>query len=808
MYSNWQKLPCSRTIAAAVLTWVVTAPLAAQASDFYPLPGAADLPGEVLGKIDTAWSRTESTQIRSQHLQADGTPKYANRLLLEKSPYLRQHAHNPVNWFPWGDPAFAEAQRRGVPVLLSIGYSACHWCHVIEEESYDDVEVAGYLNQNFVAIKVDRESNPEVDELHMLAVQVMGRSGGWPLHVFLTPQREPFIGMTYEPREAFMQILQRVHEVWTRDQAVILSTAAEITRILQGYVDTSAANVRIGRSQVESVITQLIEEDESRDEFSVPTPRFPSEPELFLLLDAAMRYQHGDALALAEKRLVEMAFGGIRDHVGGGFHRYTVDREWLIPHFEKMLYNQAQIALAYLYAYELTAKALYRRVAVQTLDYVLRDMTDGNGVFFSATDADSEGEEGRFFVWTPQQIIEAASEHGQFAIEHYGATSEGNFEGVNILFVPVSPEHRAQAQKTEIGEYLKRLSIATERMRVYRDKREHPFLDRKVITAWNALMITTLSEASRITGDTRYRDAAVRAADEIWHNHRGDSGNLYRISIDGQLTEPGKLRDYAYYLQALVSVYDRTGDRIWLERGEQTAARLLKLFWDIRRGGLYSTAADDSKGLIVRTKDRFDGALPSGNSVAAKSLSQLYHRTGDKTYESRARQIFQAFGTDLNSAPSSWIYALTAILEQQLDSAGMYEYGASGHAKVSVSISAASDTALSATVEIDLDEGWHVQSDRPAAENLIGTKVSVSDDEWTLAGTVYPPPEMLSTEFQPEPISVWSDKVEVQVRLERNRTEIREFGPVIEVLLQACDDTVCLLPETVTLEIPIGAIRG
>ena len=796
------------TIAAAVFVGMLNGPTLVHASGFHPLPGAGELSPEIISEIDNAWSQVELGEIRSQHLQADGTPKYANRLLLEKSPYLRQHAHNPVNWFPWGDSAFAEAKRRDVPVLLSIGYSSCHWCHVIEEESYDDEQVAGFINQNFVGIKVDRESNPEVDELHMLAIQVMGRSGGWPLHMFLTPQREPFLGMTYEPKDAFVQILQRVHDVWTSNQEVIRSAASEITRNLQDYVDTSATRVNIGRAEIESVVVQLIEEENSLDEFALPTPRFPSEVELFLLLDAAMRYQHTDALALAEKRLVDMAFGGIRDHIGGGFHRYTVDSEWLVPHFEKMLYNQAQITRAFLYAYELTGKPLYRRVAIQTLEYVLRDMTDNNGVFFSATDADSEGEEGKFFVWTLEEIGEAAGEDGQFVIDHYGATDAGNFDGVNILFVPVSPEDRALAMKTEVKAYLQRLGRATERMRVFREQREHPFLDRKIISAWNALMITTLSEASRITGDTRYRHAAVRAAHEIWNNHRRDNGNLYRIKIDGQLTEPGKLRDYAYFLQALISLYDQTGERIWLDRSEQLATNLLKLFWDVRRGGLYSTAVDDTAGLIVRPKDRFDDALPSGNSVAAKSLSQLYHRTGKKVFATRAKQIFQAFGNDLNSAPSSWVYALTALQELQHSAVGMFDYSASGHAKVSLSLSSVSDTSISATVEIDLDDGWHVQSDSPAAENLIGTKVSNSDDDWTLTNAAYPPPELLSTAFQSEPITVWSDNVQIRVNLEQNDPGKSEFGPVIEVRMQACDDKLCLLPETVRLEIPIGAIKG
>ena len=795
-------------VTALVIGFVFVAADALYAANFKPLPGADPLPAEVLNEISYAWTDADRSEPpRTKYLRNDGTPKYANRLLLEKAPYLRQHAHNPVNWFPWGDEAFDAARLRNLPVLLSIGYSSCHWCHVMEEESYDNESVARLINQNYIPIKVDRESNPEVDEIYILAVQLMGGNPGWPLHVFLTPERDPFLGMTYIPQDDFTFLLQRVSLVWNEDRGSIESTAVQVTQNLKSFIEVSSTSVDIGEEEIERVVAEMVEEDRARDEFDEPVARFPSESELILLLETALRSQHSDSLALAEKRLTEMAFGGIRDHVGGGFHRYTVDSEWLIPHFEKMLYNQAQLAMAYFSAYEINGKPLYLRVGHQILDYVLREMTDENGVFYSATDADSEGEEGVFFVWTLDEIREAVGEQSDFVIRHYGATDTGNFEGVNVLHVPKSPHEMASSLEMNIEDYLSKLESAVEDMRAYRDKREKPFLDRKIITAWNALMISSFAEAYRITDEFSYLSTATRAAHQIWNHHRDESGELYRIKMDEFLAQRGRLRDYAYYLQALVTLYDLTGHKLWLNRSEQLAAELLNQFWDIRRGGLYSTASAGSSDLIVRPKDRFDDALPSGNSVAAKALSQLYHRTGNEVYASRAKQIFQALGRDLKALPSAWPYALTAIQEYQTRSVGVTEHAAFGHAEVSFSYTSDIGSKANALVEIELDDGWHVQSNKPLLKNLIGTAVRNVNPDWTLTNVVYPPPEKLTVSFQSDPILVWSGTIPIQVNLEQTDQDAGEFGPVIEVRLQACDDKLCLLPETVKLEVPITAIK-
>ena len=801
-------LPVAARLLLSLVVVCISQYSVAVTQDFEALPGADEIPSSVRGEIQEVWSQMgPDHDIRSKHRQPDGSPVFANRLLLETSPYLVQHAHNPVNWFPWGDEAFAEARRRDVPVLLSVGYSSCHWCHVIEEESYDDLDMAQLINRNFVAVKVDREANPEVDEIHLLALQIMGGSGGWPLHVFLTPDRNPFLGMTYLPPDEFELILNRVQEVWEQDRATINNVAQEVARALQGYFIGSVAPVDIGRKQIEQVIEIFLEEEALRDEFSAQSARFPSESEILLFLNTALRYQHSDALRLAETRLTEMALGGIRDHVGGGFHRYTVDSEWMIPHFEKMLYNQAQLARIYLYAYDLTGEPLYERVARQILRYVLRDMTNSDGVFYSAMDADSEGEEGTFYLWTLEEITQAAGEYADFLIAHYGATQDGNFEGVNILHVPTRPEQRASLAGQTVDDYLGTLAVAVERLRTYRENRVKPFLDRKIITAWNALMITALTDAARITGDKSYLGAAERAARHIWDRHLSGDG-LSRIEFEGKLSGLGKLRDYAYFLQALLDLYDETGDDLWLERGEKIASMLLNRFWDIRQGGFYSTSVQDTAGLIVRPKDMFDRALPSGNSVAAQSLARLYRRTGNQTYSSRAQQVFQAIGLDLTRNPTSWTYALNGLEEHNNGSVGTSDYAASGQARVSVSIPSASGSKAAAVIEIDLADGWHIQSDRPLSENLIRTEVNVVGDDWRLGDVVYPPAESFSATFQSEPISVFSGKVQIFAELIRNQDAGFEFGPVISVRLQACDDKLCLLPETLELEIPMGAFKG
>ena len=769
--------------------------------EFETLPNSAAFPAEVQKKIQEAWSLTPSDyDPRSKHLREDGSPIYANRLLLSISPYLRQHAHTPVNWFPWGEGAFAEARARDVPIFLSIGYSSCHWCHVMEDESFDSMEVARVLNQNFVAIKVDRETNPAVDEIHLLALQVLGLPGGWPLNMFLTSDGHPFMGMTYLPEPQLQTALGEISHLWKTQKQQAQEFGKQVSEMVRQFGLSSDQHIEIGRQQVEEIIAQVHEELNRKDEFAPASNSFPSEAELFLLLDAAVRYENSDAVFSALARLDGMARGGIRDHVGGGFHRYATDSEWLIPHFEKMLYNQALLARSYLYAYELTGTALYRRVATQTLDYVLREMTDEFGSFYSATDADSGGLEGEYFLWTLDDIRRSTPENSDFVIQHFGATEEGNFEGKNILSITASPESSAADQGVDPDEYLHRLDESLEAMREYRDRREKPFLDRKTITAWNGLMITTFSQASRILQDVRYLDAARKAAEFIWNHSLDENGQLYRIFLDGVVTEKGKLRDYAYFIQAMISLYDRTAEKIWLERSETLTEKMFELFWDDKRGGFFLTASNDMDNLFSRYKDRFDEALPSGNSVAAHSLSRLYHRTGEQIYANRLQQLVQAFAAEISKYPSSFPYLLAAHDDLRGGSIGSEEFAASGNAKVSVRQSASQSSGNQVIVELDLADGWHVQSDAPASSNLFATKVDISSQGWKVENVEYPAAEIIHASFQSDPLSVWSNQVVIPVTLQK--VGQTAWAPVLDVELQACDDSLCLLPESVKLEVP------
>ena len=796
---------CSGLVPLLGLLWSLSA---LANSQFLPLPGAPEMPMEVRQAIDQVWeSRSADHEIRTKHLQKDGTPHFANRLILELSPYLNQHAHNPVNWHAWGEEAFELARQLDRPVLISIGYSSCHWCHVMEEESYDNLKIARLLNEHYIAIKVDREINPDIDELYLLAVQIMGGNGGWPLHMFVTPEGKPFLGLVYVPPEDFEVLLNEVHLVWKNDKAELERIANQVTEAVQSFGATSSQDIEIGKMQIDHFVTELFLEEQALDEFSPPSSKFPLESELLLLLDVAIRDNNETALQLAENRLTAMAMGGIRDHVGGGFHRYSVDNEWLVPHFEKMLYNQAHLAQAYLKAFAQTGKNLYRRVAEQTLEYVLRDMRSEEGLFWSATDADSEGGEGTFFLWTVDEIVESVGTDAEFVLNHYGVTEAGNFEGKNILFLSELPEDRASTGKISVESYLDRLSAGVEKLRASRDLRPKPYLDDKVITAWNAMMITTFAQAGSILEDSRYLNAAITAAERIWmHAWNPNEKHLFRILRDNKLSESGKLRDYAYLSQSMLTLYDETGDELWLERGQSIVDSMVEKFWDRQKGGFFSVTESDAVGLIARHKDRFDESLPSGNSVAASSLSSLYRRTGQHIYARLSDQLFQTFAAEIVQIPTSYGYALKALQDHRDGLIGPFEFAGSGSVRVSVRAVGGSDSRILTVVEVALADGWHVQSNQPLADNLVATQVSSVSEDWQLENASYPPADEAYLSFQTDPLSVWSGTVQIPV--EFKAADEPDGALQLNLQLQACNDELCLLPENVQLELPLGLVRG
>ncbi len=803
---RFKKLMMICTVSMTVLVAVGRIDAAA-AADLLPLPQAIPMSNALDAAIRAKWEQSRSSgPVRTEHVNADGSAKYANRLILEASPYLNQHAHNPVNWFPWGQEAFDVAKATNRPVIVSIGYSSCHWCHVMEEESYDDLKIAEFLNKNFVSIKVDRETHPDVDAIYLLAVQVMGSSGGWPLHAFLTPGGKPYLGMTYLPPQEFMTALEAVVETWSDDQHGLIELADKITSVIESFEDHQLVDVEIGQTQIEQIIEVLARIEAEADGFAPAQSSFPNEAELLMLLDWAARDRNARALKLAENRLRSMAFGGIHDHVGGGFHRYTIDGEWMIPHFEKMLYTQAHIARAYIYAYQITADPVYLRVAENTLDYVLRDMTAENGLFFSSRDADSGGQEGTYYVWSLDEIREAVGDDFELIVRHYSATESGNFDIGNVLYIENPIEDNAEHFGLSEDEYLSQVKQATEKMRAYRNNRKKPFRDEKSITTWNAAFITTLTQASALISQKPYLQAALRAGHQLWETSVDENETLYRIVLNDVRAERGKLKDYAYFIQALVALYDASGDPVWLHRAEKLADKMVALFWDQQRGGFFSVAVDDAQALIVRQKDRFDDALPAANAVAALALSRLYKRNGNQLYARYTQSTFSVFAAEIFSIPSSFPYTLKAQQEHDHGPVFAREHIAWGNATADIRVTGVFADSLKAVIEIDLGQGWHIQAHEVTDQSLTPTAVTAATDDWTLTDVHYPPAKSLTIESLDFPLSVWSGAVQIPIELSGQVTPTTM--PVIALELQGCNDEVCLFPEQIVLEIPYSDVTG
>jgi uncharacterized protein YyaL (SSP411 family) len=578
-----------------------------------------------------------------------GEHRFTNRLEGATSPYLLQHAHNPVDWYPWGPEALDRARAEDRPILLSVGYAACHWCHVMERESFEDPETAALMNEHFVSIKVDREERPDVDAIYMEAVQAMTRHGGWPMTVFLTPQGEPFYAGTYFPSEprfgmpSFRQVLEGVSEAWRdrREEAVA-----------QGRAVAEAIAKGAAAAESEEPLTEDLVRDGARalgrafdPEWGGfgPAPKFPQPMNVELLLRAHLRGDP-DALKMARLTLDRMAGGGMYDQLGGGFARYSTDREWLVPHFEKMLYDNAQLVRLYLHAWQLTGAGRYRDVVNETLEYLLREMRHPGGGFFSAQDADSEGVEGRFFVWSWDDLVAAA---GEEAASDYGATPAGNWEGTNVLWRPpgsAAPPGRIRRALYEL-----------------REARVRPATDDKVLSGWNGLAIHAFAEAGRALGEPRYVEAAAAAADFVLTNlRRADDGRLLRSWREDRTSGPAYAEDHAMLGLGLLTLYEATFDLRWIQATRELAHDLLRLFRDTEGGGFFQTGSDAEK-LVVRPKELFDNAVPSGNSAAADLLLRLALLTGDAEYERAGVSALRAARTIMERAPSAAGHALQAL---------------------------------------------------------------------------------------------------------------------------------------------------
>ncbi len=589
-----------------------------------------------------------------------------NRLANETSPYLLQHAGNPVDWYPWGEEAFAKARAEDKPVLLSIGYSACHWCHVMEHESFEDEAIAALMNENFVSIKVDREERPDLDEIYMNAVQLLIKRGGWPMTVFLTPEGKPFFGGTYYPPEdrqgmpGFPRVLKAVAEAYRNKPQDV---ARNVDQIVAALDRMSVLNLTGGELNVE-LVTRGAEGltpayDANHGGFG-RAPKFPNPGVFNMFLRAYRLSGNRRYLEMITETLRKMAEGGMYDQLGGGFHRYSVDDKWLVPHFEKMLYDNGQLAQVYAEAYRITKDGFFKRIVEETLEYVLREMCQPEGGFYSAQDADSEGEEGKFFVWTREQVLEfLGKEHGEIFCRFYDVSDLGNFEGKNILHPILTVEQAAKYFKKDEQEIESVLAGARARLFEEREKRIKPFRDEKVIVSWNGLMLSGVAAAYAITGDARIREAGARTVDFIF-TRMFDKGLLLHTYKDGQAKLLGYLDDYAFLIAGLLDLFEATHEVELLERAKALARTMVDEFWDGTNGGFFYTGKSHEQ-LISRTKPGFDHSIPSGNSVAALVLVRLHHYTGEQDLLERAEKVLRLHYDNMAREPFGLATMLGAL---------------------------------------------------------------------------------------------------------------------------------------------------
>jgi len=588
----------------------------------------------------------------------DAPKKHTNRLIGETSPYLLQHAHNPVDWYAWGEEAFEKAKAENKAVLVSIGYSACHWCHVMEHESFEDEATAKIQNEHFINIKVDMEERPDVDQIYMNFVQLTTGRGGWPMNVFLTPDKRPFFGGTYFPPSprygmpSWRQILLSISEAYRDRRDELENSADEIVDELRRLSIAQAAPESLSNDLLDHAFQSLTRTFDAVNGGFGGAPKFPPAMSLEFLLRFHHRTGDEHALQIVTHTLDKMAGGGIYDQLGGGFHRYAVDATWLVPHFEKMLYDNAQLARVYLHAYQVTGNELYKRITVETLDYIDREMLDASGGFYSTQDADSEGEEGKFFVWTPDEIAEVLGGDAVEFNRHYDVTAGGNFEGKNILNIKNPAALPTCPDSDRFGDSRRKLFDR-------RETRIKPGRDEKVLTAWNGLMMAAFADAAGALDSVEYLEIAKKNATFILSELERD-GRLLRTWKNGQAKLNGYLEDHANVADGLLELYRVSGDIEYLAGARQLADRMIAEFWDEESGGFFFTS-NDHEELVVRNKDFYDNATPSGNSVAADVMLRLAKLTGDDRYERFAVTVLRLVASQIRRHPQGFGRALSAL---------------------------------------------------------------------------------------------------------------------------------------------------
>ncbi len=599
--------------------------------------------------------------------------KIANTLVHEKSPYLLQHAFNPVNWFPWGDEAFAKAHAEDKPIFLSIGYSTCHWCHVMERESFEDDQVAGQMNETFVCIKVDREERPDVDNVYMTVCQMMTGSGGWPLTIFLTPEKKPFFAGTYIPKDSrfgrmgLLELIPKIQALWRNERQRLNATAEDMTLHLQSTT-ANTAGAALSADLLDQTFTDLSRRFDPENGGFNDAPKFPTPHNLLFLLRYFHRTQNTLALEMVEKTLTAMRRGGIYDHIGFGFHRYSTDEHWLLPHFEKMLYDQAMLILAYTEAYQATHNEDFAKTTREIFTYVLRDMTSPDGGFYSAEDADSDGEEGKFYVWEKSELQRILGTDADWFCDFFHISNDGNFvdeatrqkSGANIVHVRESMRDAAARFGLHVNDFSQKLDTARQAVFEMREQRIHPHKDDKILTDWNGLMIAALATAGRVLSEPDFITAAEKAQRFInTHLTTADGALLHRYR-DGDAAIPAFVDDYAFSMWGLIELFQSTHKTDYLSQALALNAVFIEQFWDENNGGFFSTPKN-GEPLLVRHKEIYDGAIPSGNSVAMFNLIRLARITGTSQFEQMAEHLGRAFSKTVSRQPSAYTFLLSAL---------------------------------------------------------------------------------------------------------------------------------------------------
>ncbi|MDF1860441.1 MAG: thioredoxin domain-containing protein [Verrucomicrobiales bacterium] len=594
-------------------------------------------------------------------LPEDGGKEF-NRLVFEQSPYLLQHARNPVDWRPWGEVAFAEAKKQDKPVFLSIGYTTCHWCHVMEHESFEDEEVAALINESFIAVKVDREERPDIDDVYMQITQGITGGGGWPMTVVLTPDKHAFFAGTYFPKESvagrpgIKRVVSELRKAWVERREEVEETALNISAQVGKMMGASPGG-DLDVEVLDTAFEQFVSRYDSKKGGFAVRPKFPVPPNLLFLLRYHHRTGNPQALEMVEKTLTEMRRGGVYDQIGYGIHRYATDPDWLVPHFEKMLYDQALVTIANLEAYQVTGKQKYARTAREILSYVQREMTSPEGGFYSAEDADSEGEEGKFYVWTSEEISEVlGGEDAAFFLETFHFEDEGNFleestrekTGANIPHLKEDP----------LDEALARIEPLRKKLFEVREKRTHPQKDDKILTDWNGLMIAAFARAAQVLGDEEYKSVAAKASDFVLDKLTTGDGRLLKRYRQGEAGLTAHLEDYTFMIWGLLDTYEATFEVRYLEKAIELQAMMDEFFWDEQEGG-YFTIADDAEQLIVRAKKLYGGAIPSGNAAAIGNLLRLHRMTGQPHFATRGDELVRAFSAELGQ--NSMVYPLALV---------------------------------------------------------------------------------------------------------------------------------------------------